>query len=467
MSKESDGFPLLDPFRPKSAMLHSPPKGGTPRASPTSATSTTGNGKRDRDSPGMTQRERSKLPKTTISDKPGVIEANDDSLCENLMLSSKQHLLAAAHTAVETIMNLASGDVKLKKSDIHIIGTQGQNILAIVAALDLRLAETEAELQVATSALKYAVKTAELEKLKYETQSRPNSAPMPTPPATYASRVQLRLPKETATLMAPLRPPLPCVVAYPTPEAADQMKTSEQTKEALMKAIDPANDGFQIVGVKKTARSGVFLRVSNEEQLQKLKSAEAIKKAGIRLEKPKGRQPRIIIKDVPKLEDEEFIRCLYNQNIEGEINITLDEFQAMTRIYRRRNTNAGNRMWFGMEVTPKIRQHLVETKQKVFIGWNVCRFVDDLEVVRCSKCQMLGHVIKHCTEKSFTCAHCCGQHESRECDQVSRDEFKPKCATCNKFKKPTDHATGSSDCPALKQRLDLLISTTQYGCTHV
>lgn len=425
----------------------------------------TGKGKRERDSPGTSQQDRSKLPKTTMANQACVIEADEDSFSENLMLTSKQNLLAVAHSAVETIMSLTSGDAKLKKSDVHVIGIQGQNILAIVAALDLRLAEAEAELRVTSIKLEHA---AELLKQKHETQVYPNAPPTETnlPKATYASRLQLRLPKETATLVEQPRPPLPCVVAYPTPEASNVMKSSDHTKEALMKAVNPVDDGFQIVGVKKTAKSGVIVRVSNEDQLEKLKAVEAIAKAGIRLEKPKGRQPRIIVKDVPNMDDEDFLRSLFNQNIEGEINLAFEDFKNSTRIYRRRNTNGGLRMWFGLEVSPTVRSHLIETKQKVFIGWSVCRFIDDLEVVRCNKCQMLGHVIKYCTEKTFTCAHCAGLHDSRDCDKISSEGFKPKCATCEKFKKPSEHVTGSTECPALKQRLDALISATQYGYTQ-
>jgi hypothetical protein len=58
------------------------------------------------------------------------------------------------------------------------------------------------------------------------------------------------------------RPPLPCVVAYPDESRAD-LTSSSATKEALLKVIKPS-DGLQIVGVKKTAKSGVVLRVSNE-----------------------------------------------------------------------------------------------------------------------------------------------------------------------------------------------------------
>ncbi|KAM3962084.1 UDP-glucosyltransferase 2-like [Aphomia sociella] len=122
------------------------------------------------------------------------------------------------------------------------------------------------------------------------------------------------------------RPPLPCVVAYPTEERASELTSSSATKEALMKAIKPSDD-FQIVGVKKTAKSGVVLRVSNEAQIKKLESVEGIKSAGLRLEKPKGRRPRILIKDVPEnMDDKRFLAALYGQNVKGELKINENDF---------------------------------------------------------------------------------------------------------------------------------------------
>lgn len=277
---------------------------------------------------------------------------------------------------------------------------------------------------------------------------------------SYADTLKLRLPKQVKPVQT--RPPLPCIVAYPTEERSKEITSSSATKQALMTAIKPS-DGFQIVGVKKTAKSGVVLRVTNDTQIKKLQKVDAIKNVGLRLEKPKGRKPRILVKDVPaSLEDEKFLTALYNQNVKDEMRISPNEFLRDTKIVRRRSVNGGFK-WVGVELSPEIRKHLVSTKDKLFIDWATCRFVDDVEVVRCLKCQQYGHVVKYCTEVKVTCAHCAEEHDTRECPKRSLQDFVPVCASCKRFRKPNDHVTGSSSCPTYTAKLEYLILNTTYG----
>lgn len=277
---------------------------------------------------------------------------------------------------------------------------------------------------------------------------------------SYADSLKLRLPKVTPAIES--RVPLPCLVAYPTQERSADYASSSATKQALMKAIRPSDDGFQIVGIKKTAKSGVVLRVANENQLKRLESVDAIKSAGLRLEKPKGRRPRLLVKDIPaSMEDNNFLQAIYRQNIKNELPIKEDDFIKSTKIVRRRSTNNG-RKWLGIEIEPEVRKHLVSTKDKLFIDWATCRFVDDIEVVRCAYCQQFGHVKKHCANKSPTCAICSEAHETNVCPHKDDLNFTPVCAACKRFKKPFDHRCGSEQCGTYKLKLEQLILHTNY-----
>lgn len=280
------------------------------------------------------------------------------------------------------------------------------------------------------------------------------------PAKSYAESVKLRLPRAAPAI--PTRAPLPCVVAYPTTEKSTEITTSSATKKALMQAIKPS-DGFQIVGVKKTAKSGVVLRVTNEAQIKKLEKVTAIQSAGLRLEKPKGRRPRILIKDIPgTLSDEAFLSALYQQNIKDELPLSEEEFVKSIKIIRHRKLDTG-RKWIGIEIDADTRKHLINTKEKLFIGWATCRYIDDLEIVRCLHCQQYGHVAKYCAEKDPRCARCAEHHKTDDCPKKACDEFKPICASCKRIKKPCDHSTGSPNCPTYKAKLEALILNTNYG----
>ncbi|CAB3222454.1 unnamed protein product [Arctia plantaginis] len=281
---------------------------------------------------------------------------------------------------------------------------------------------------------------------------------------TYADKLKLRLPPKSAPCPVPTeaRVPRPCVIAYPTTERLADYATSSATKQALMKAIKPSDEGFQIVGVKKTSKAGVVLRVANERQLKKLESVDAIKSAGLRLEKPKGRKPRIIVKDVPgSMEDRAFLTALYRQNIKDELKLSENDFIKSTKIVRHRKLENG-RQWIGLELEAAVRKHLANTKDKLYIDWATCRFIDDIEVVRCLNCQQFGHVQKFCTIKTPTCANCAAAHETRACPDKDTPHFKPTCAQCKRFKKPSDHRCGSHDCATYKLKLEQLILNTNY-----
>lgn len=357
----------------------------------------------------------------------------------NLVQQASEYLTAINNAANESRITMAY------KSQIM---DMTQRLTSVVSLLAFKSAALESKLV-----------TAERDLANFKPSDVPAPASVPIPTATYAESVKLRLPKTVPSVQA--RAPLPCVVAYPSEEKVSEFTDSSATKAALMKAIKPS-DGFQIVGVKKTGKSGVVLRVTNETQIKKLENVAAIKSAGLRLEKPKGRRPRILVKDIPAtLSDEEFLAAFYRQNIRDEIKISEDEFNRGTKIIRRRKLDNG-RKWIGVELDPKIRKHIISTKDKLFIEWATCRFADDIELVRCLKCQQFGHVVKYCTEKAECCAHCAESHDSRECPKKSLDNFKPICATCKRYKKPCDHATGSTDCPSYKGKLQALILHTQY-----
>lgn len=324
-----------------------------------------------------------------------------------------------------------------------------QRVTAIVSLLAVKSSLAETKLAVA-----------ERDLLSIKLQAKPQNC-VPAAKPTYADSLKLKFPKVAPALET--RTPLPCVVAYPTTERSAELNTSSATKKALMKAIKPTDDGFQVVGIKKTANSGVVLRLTNDSQIKKLQSVEGIKAAGLRLEKPKGRRPRILIKDVPgTLEDGAFMTALYRQNIKGEHSISEESFLKTTKIVRRRILNNG-RKWIGLEIEPELRKHLINTKDKIFIDWATCRFVDDLEIVRCMKCQQYGHVAKFCLEKSSCCGYCAEAHDTKNCKNNTLKDFKPVCAACKRFKKPDNHVSGSPDCPSYKSKLEQLILNTVYG----
>ncbi|CAB3261365.1 unnamed protein product [Arctia plantaginis] len=114
------------------------------------------------------------------------------------------------------------------------------------------------------------------------------------------------------------------------------------------------------------------------------------------------------------MEDRAFLTALYRRNIKDELKLSENDFIKSTKIVRHRKLENG-RQWIGLELEAAVRKHLANTKDKLYIDRATCRFIDDIEVVRCLNCQQFDHVQKFCTIKTPTCANCAAAYETRAC----------------------------------------------------
>lgn len=66
--------------------------------------------------------------------------------------------------------------------------------------------------------------------------------------------------------------------------------------------------------------------------------------------------------------------------------------------------------------------------------------------IRCAKCQHFGHIAHECIAKGDTCANCGNNHRSNDC--TTKD--KNYCTSCE----TEDHSSWSRDCPFFKKKCD-------------
>ena len=75
------------------------------------------------------------------------------------------------------------------------------------------------------------------------------------------------------------------------------------------------------------------------------------------------------------------------------------------------------------------------------------------QVVRCYKCQIFGHVAKHCRSSKVRCPRCSEEHTFQECDKKSET---PKCANCG-----GPHSAAYKGCPKYAERKEILKVKTE------
>ncbi|XP_029721833.1 uncharacterized protein LOC115263045 [Aedes albopictus] len=105
--------------------------------------------------------------------------------------------------------------------------------------------------------------------------------------------------------------------------------------------------------------------------------------------------------------------------------------------------------------------------QRVYIGWERYRVVEDLNVKRCYKCSEYGHLASACS-KPVCCPRCAEGHEISEC--VS--DF-VKCVNCEKMNSlrtsesdrlaDVDHSSWSQKCPIYIRRLKKARQNIDYS----
>lgn len=68
-----------------------------------------------------------------------------------------------------------------------------------------------------------------------------------------------------------------------------------------------------------------------------------------------------------------------------------------------------------VNVILEVDRQTKEEVDRMKIGWNVCRVVDYVQIIRCFNCCQYGHTAANC-KNTLTCGYCGGVHKSPDCE---------------------------------------------------
>ena len=233
-----------------------------------------------------------------------------------------------------------------------------------------------------------------------------------------------------------------------TLKAKDGTLSTEQIKFQLREHINPTNIKVGIQAVRTLGDKGIQIETDSEEEINTL-STEISAKLGERLEIKKHtlRKPIIIIYNVTEEITTENITAIIQAH-NPEINDNGEDIIAKFRY-----TNKKGRYNIVMEVGPKTRLQILQTKLK--IGWEICNAADYLTPTRCFTCCRYNHKSKECRGEE-TCPHCAGKHKMKECTASASEQKCINCINYNRYNKNDkineNHSALSRDCPSLKAR---------------
>ncbi|KAF9798254.1 hypothetical protein SFRURICE_012925 [Spodoptera frugiperda] len=247
------------------------------------------------------------------------------------------------------------------------------------------------------------------------------------------------------------------VAIYPS----DNTKTSEETKNLVQKIVCPEEMKLKVRGLRKIRNGGVIISTETKDDIQKLKQTVERSTTGLTVDEPQKRKPRILIIGVPTdMAEKEVFRCIYEQNIVDILpTLTKETFLTAVKLSHKSGKRDADSCNYIVEVPASVRKALVN-QNRIYINWTSCPVRDFTLVTRCFKCQQYGHASKTCKSATSSCGHCGAEgHATQEC---SSKEEPPKCATCKRYKKPHNHKTGDSECPARKAAEYRYINSIDY-----
>ncbi|GBP39492.1 hypothetical protein EVAR_32424_1 [Eumeta japonica] len=325
------------------------------------------------------------------------------------------------------------------------VANASEDILAVVAALNLRLAEAELAAASAKLEATRAVAACGEQGLCAARQIVCNSAKLSGP---ARANVEVKRPDSG-----------PVLAFYPAAEQADTIKTAEETKKVLKSAMDPTTLQVQVSKVRKVGRAGVVV------QTTLAKAAEKIKKAApptLRVTEPRSRRPLVALRNLSgDPSGETVMTSLFEQNLRVKHpEWPLERLIKNCRVAFKKSRRERATTTVVLECEPDLRDVLVSL-DRAYIGWEAVTVCDYIDVTCCRKCQQYGHPEAHCRSGETVCARCRSTGH-RTADYKAETT---KCATCHRFgrREADTHTTAARECPACRFAEERLITVTRYG----
>jgi hypothetical protein len=241
------------------------------------------------------------------------------------------------------------------------------------------------------------------------------------------------------------------------PQQVAEGASSEKTKVALKTILNPVEDGFRAVSVRRARGAAVVVETTTAEGAARLIASEKLRSGGFVAEKPKGRLPRIVVYDTPSgLSDGDLLKAIYAAN---DVQNVMDEATFLSETKRMSKFGPKGKPLIGsiLACTGRVRQALL-SQGYVYLGWSACRVRDYVGATRCYRCHLYGHIQKDCKFRAQVCGKCAAEgHEANKCSSDVQ-----VCASCKRFGRRSDHPTGDRSCPALQHAVERVAVTTSY-----
>ena len=200
---------------------------------------------------------------------------------------------------------------------------------------------------------------------------------------------------------------------------------------------------------------GIAVKCNDINDLQKLKKEAETKLMEYDVQISKMIKPRFkIVSYRGNLKKEDVETCLRDQNQ------FINDSEELKINFIKTNKRKRTQTIYG-ECNATLFKKFVN-KGKVFLQWERYPIYEDLDILRCFKCQEFFHKSNNCPNAD-RCNYCSENHTVSECQKSNK-----KCINCLKANAKygldlsTDHETSDINCPTYQYHLNVLRGKIDY-----
>ncbi len=237
--------------------------------------------------------------------------------------------------------------------------------------------------------------------------------------------------------------------------------TNNETKATdNKKSIVKSLKNIPVEKVKSVNGGHLLIKLRNKESMEEARAELDKLELEVAAEVKGKLQPKIMLCNVSKDDDEEDDRGVIRETIIGKNkwmaeNMDKDEdFKMVAKIKARNDT-----CHWVFKCTPKLRKAIFEHDDYLYTCFSKHKVRDRYHVIQCYKCQKYGHMSDKCREAEQICPKCAGGHRLAECEEETK-----RCSNCvGRENVDSNHWANSNSCHSLLDELKRIKYRTDHG----
>lgn len=206
----------------------------------------------------------------------------------------------------------------------------------------------------------------------------------------------------------------------------------------------------------RPAKDGVIVEMATDRDRGVLTTCPSFGQAGLRVERPKTMDPRILIFDVPNgMTENELLSSVHEKSVKELVSLA--EFKKRARIVRRISKDEDSVGNVVVQLPLNCRDKILRDG-RVYVSWMSFKVKGWENVPRCFGCMGYGHRVANC--KNERLCYKCGKsgHVASACKNQE------ECSNCRARKLPSrGHNALSWECPEYVWRLGVLRTRCNNG----